>query len=53
MAKRTENPPPKTTRRVEHVAGQKLQTGSKAERTLAASVMRHIEPRRTPPKGKR
>ena len=44
--KRYENPPPKTSRPVKRTAGQKLQSGNKAERTLAASVERHIEPRK-------
>lgn len=47
-SKRTENPPPSTSRKVEQVAGQKLQSGNKAERTLAASVLRHVEPRSKP-----
>ena len=48
--KRTENPPPRTTTKVERTAGQKLSSGNKAERTLAGSVMRHIEPRSRPKK---
>jgi len=44
--KRFENPPPRTTSRVESKAGQKLSSGNKTERTLAASVLRHIEPRK-------
>ena len=44
--KRTENPPPRTSTKVEHTAGQKLGNGSKAERSLAGSVLRHIEPRK-------
>jgi len=48
--KRTENPPPKTSQKVETTAGKKLSSGNKAERTLAASVLRHIEPRKTPKK---
>jgi hypothetical protein len=42
---RTENPPPRTSLKVESTAGQKLGSGSKAERSLAGSVLRHIEPR--------
>lgn len=45
--KRVEMPPPRTTSRVEHKAGQKLSTGNKTERSLAGSVLRHIEPRKT------
>ncbi|WP_316195575.1 MULTISPECIES: hypothetical protein [unclassified Bradyrhizobium] len=48
--KRYENPPPKTSRPVKHLAGEKLEGGTKPERTLAASVERHIEPRRSPRK---
>jgi hypothetical protein len=48
--KRNESPPPKTSSPAKHIAGQKLQSGNKAERTLAASVERHIEPRRPPGK---
>lgn len=43
---RNESPPPRTSTSVEHKAGQKLSSGNKTERTLAASVLRHIEPRR-------
>jgi hypothetical protein len=43
---RNENPPPSTSRRVEREAGQKLSTGNKTERSLAGSVLRHIEPRK-------
>jgi hypothetical protein len=43
---RNENPPPHTTRRVEREAGQKLSSGNKVERSLAGSVLRHIEPRK-------
>ena len=50
--KRNESPPPKTSSPVKHIAGQKLQSGNKAERTLAASVERHIEPRRPPGKNR-
>jgi hypothetical protein len=46
--KRTENPPPRTSAPVKHIAGQKLSTGNKPERQLAASVERHIEPRKPP-----
>jgi hypothetical protein len=46
--KRTENPPPRTSTKVEREAGQKLSGGNKTERSLAGSVLRHIEPRRTP-----
>lgn len=48
--KRTENPPPRTSSKVEREAGQKLSGGNKTERSLAGSVMRHIEPRRPPKK---
>lgn len=48
--KKTENPPPKTSRSVEHLAGQKLSQGNQAERKLAGSVERHIEPRKPPTK---
>jgi hypothetical protein len=44
--KRYENPPPKTSKPVQHLAGKKLEGGKKPERTLAASVERHIEPRK-------
>jgi hypothetical protein len=43
--KRYENPPPRTSKPVKHLAGKKLEGGNKSERTLAASVERHIEPR--------
>jgi hypothetical protein len=46
--KQTENPPPATSKPVKRTAGIKLRTGNKAERQLAASVERHIEPRRKP-----
>ena len=46
--RRTESPPPRTSSRVEHKAGQKLSSGNKTERSLAGSVLRHIEPRKTP-----
>ena len=46
--KRTENPPPRTSAPVEHLAGQKLRSGTPAERRLAGSVERHIEPRKPP-----
>ena len=45
---RNENPPPQTNRRVEREAGQKLSSGNKVERSLAGSVLRHIEPRKPP-----
>jgi hypothetical protein len=48
--KRYENPPPKTSKPVKHLSGQKLEGGNKSERTLAASVERHIEPRNKPKK---
>lgn len=49
--KRTENPPPKTSQKVERTAAKKLGSGATAaERSLAGSVMRHIEPRRRPGK---
>jgi hypothetical protein len=48
--KRTENPPPRTSRPVRHTAGEKLKGGNKAERQLAGSVERHIEPRKPPKK---
>jgi len=46
--KRTENPPPRTSPPVRHTAGEKLRTGNPAERRLAGSVERHIEPRKRP-----
>jgi hypothetical protein len=46
--KRTENPPPRTSTKVEREAGQKLSSGNKTERSLSGSVMRHIEPRKPP-----
>jgi hypothetical protein len=48
--KRNESPPPKTSKPVQHLAGQKLESGTKSERSLAGSVERHIEPRKTPKK---
>ena len=48
--KRTENPPPRTSKPVRHTAGKKLGSGNKAERQLAGSVERHIEPRKPPTK---
>jgi hypothetical protein len=48
--RRTENPPPRTSGKVEREAGQKLSSGNKTERSLAGSVMRHIEPRKSPKK---
>lgn len=51
MAKKTENPPPKTSPKVEKLAATKLSTGTKAEKSLAGSVLRHVEPRNNP-KGK-
>jgi hypothetical protein len=51
--KRTENPPPRTTRPVSHLAGTRMHSGTKSERTLAASVERHIEPRKPPTKPKK
>jgi hypothetical protein len=48
--KKTENPPPKTSQPVKHLAGKKLEGGTKPERTLAGSVERHIEPRKEPKK---
>ena len=48
--KRTESPPPRTSAPVKHTAGQKLGGGNKPERQLAASVERHIEPRKPPKK---
>jgi hypothetical protein len=50
--KRTENPPPRTSRPVERLAGEKLRSGNRAERSLAGSVERHIEPRKRPRKKK-
>jgi hypothetical protein len=50
MTKKYESPPPKTSKPVKHLAGKKLEDGSKPERTLAASVQRHIEPRKPPKK---
>jgi hypothetical protein len=44
--RRTENPPPRTSRPVKKEAGQELRGGNKIERSLAGSVMRHIEPRK-------
>jgi hypothetical protein len=49
-SKRYENPPPKTSAPVKHEAGQALKSGNKTERTLGASVERHIEPRKAPKK---
>ena len=48
--KRTENPPPKTTQPVKHVASKSLSSKSSVGfvKKLAASVMRHIEPRKGP-----
>jgi hypothetical protein len=46
--KRTENPPPRTSAPVKHLAGEKLKEGTKPERQLAGSVERHIEPRKKP-----
>jgi len=46
--KRTESPPPGTSSKVEKTAGNKLSTGNKTERSLAGSVLRHIEPRKKP-----
>lgn len=46
--KRTENPPPRTSTRVESEAGKNLRSGNKTTRSLAGSVMRHIEPRKSP-----
>ena len=43
---RNENPPPRTSPKVEGIAGKNLSTGNKTARTLAASVLRHIEPRK-------
>ena len=48
---RNESPPPRTSSKVEHEAGQKLGSGNKVEQSLAGSVLRHIEPRR--PSGKK
>lgn len=48
--KRYENPPPKTSAPVKHSAGQALRGGNRTERSLAASVERHIEPRKSPKK---
>ena len=49
--KRTENPPPKTSPKVEREAGQAMRGAPTArERSLAGSVERHIEPRGAPPK---
>jgi hypothetical protein len=48
--KRTENPPPKTSKPVKHEAGEALRGGNKTERSLAGSVERHIEPRNKPKK---
>jgi hypothetical protein len=45
-SKRYESPPPKTSPSVKHTAGQKLSSGTKPERKLAAFVERHIEPRK-------
>lgn len=45
MVKRIENPPPKTSPKIEKLAATKLTTGSKAEKSLAGSVLRHVEPR--------
>jgi hypothetical protein len=44
--RRYENPPPKTSAPVKHLAGRKLSTGDAADKTLAGSVERHIQPRR-------
>ena len=46
--KRYENPPPKTSRPVKHKASEAMRSGNKTERTLGASVERHIEPRKPP-----
>ncbi|MGP8026646.1 MAG: hypothetical protein ACLPJJ_08050 [Acidocella sp.] len=47
--KKTENPPPKTSPKVKKEAGKEMKAGATAaERSVAASVMRHIEPRKTP-----
>jgi hypothetical protein len=47
---RNENPPPKTTRPVREIASEGLQNPkaltAKEIQTLAASTMRHIEPRK-------
>jgi hypothetical protein len=48
--KRNENPPPKTSPAVRHTAGKELRGGNATERQLAASVERHIEPRKQPKK---
>ena len=48
--KHTENPPPKTSPPVKREAGQGLHSSSPTKRSLAGSVERHIEPRKTPKK---
>jgi len=48
MSRRYENPPPETSKPVKQLAGKKLKGGNKSERKLAASVERHIEPRKSP-----
>lgn len=49
--KRNENPPPKTSAPVRREAGEALRgSPSPRERSLAGSVERHIEPRRSPKK---
>lgn len=46
-AKREERPTPRTSEKVKHDAGKAMQAGATArERELAASVERHIEPRK-------
>jgi hypothetical protein len=46
--KKTENPPPKTSPKVRTEAGKEMKAAPTAiERSLAASVERHIEPRKT------
>jgi hypothetical protein len=46
--KRTENPPPRTSKPIKHLAGEELKGGNKPEKRLAGSVERHIEPRKPP-----
>jgi hypothetical protein len=48
--RRTENPPPRTSSNVKREASRELGGGNKTERSLAGSVMRHIEPRKPPKK---
>jgi hypothetical protein len=46
--KRTEDPPPKTSKAVKSEMGEALATSKSArERSLAGSVGRHIEPRKS------